>query len=64
MAIDKLYREDREIDVQLGLLSVVLQVLQRHGECMLFLSKLLFHNDLQADTLPAQHTCTVISVLA
>lgn len=31
MAVDKLYREDREVDVQLGLLSVVLQVLQRHG---------------------------------
>ena len=35
MAVDKLYREDREVDVQLGLLSVVLQVLQRHGMCML-----------------------------
>ena len=32
MAVDKLYREDREVDVQLGLLSVVLQVLQRHGK--------------------------------
>lgn len=32
MAVDKLYRDEREVDVQLGLLSVVLQVLQRHGE--------------------------------
>lgn len=54
MAIDKLYREDREIDVQLGLLSVVLQVLQRHGECKLFLNKLLSHTHLpHAYTLPA-----------
>ncbi|DBA68408.1 TPA: hypothetical protein ACH3X2_013711 [Trebouxia sp. C0005] len=32
MAIEKLYKEDRELDVQMGLLRVVLQVLQRHGE--------------------------------
>ncbi len=31
MAIEKLYKEDRELDVQMGLLRVVLQVLQRHG---------------------------------
>ena len=41
MAVDKLYREDRELDVQMGLLSVVLQVLQRHGELMLYLGGLL-----------------------
>ena len=32
MAVEKLYKEDRELDVQMGLLRVVLQVLQRHGE--------------------------------
>ncbi len=32
MAIEKLYKEDRELDVQMGLLRVVLQVLQRHGQ--------------------------------
>lgn len=32
MAVEKLYREDREPDVQMGLLRLVLQVLQRHGE--------------------------------
>ena len=31
MAVEKLYKEDREPDVQMGLLRVVLQVLQRHG---------------------------------
>ena len=31
MAVEKLYKEDRELDVQMGLLRVVLQVLQRHG---------------------------------
>ena len=31
MALEKLYKEDRELDVQMGLLRVVLQVLQRHG---------------------------------
>ena len=31
MAIEKLYKEDRELDVQMGLLRLVLQVLQRHG---------------------------------
>lgn len=33
MAVEKLYKEDRELDVQMGLLRVVLQVLQRHGKC-------------------------------
>ena len=32
MAVEKLYKEDRELDVQMGLLRVVLQVLQRHGQ--------------------------------
>ena len=32
MAVEKLYKEDRELDVQMGLLRVVLQVLQRHGK--------------------------------
>lgn len=32
MAVEKLYKEDRELDVQMGLLRLVLQVLQRHGE--------------------------------
>ena len=31
MAVEALYKEDRELDVQMGLLRVVLQVLQRHG---------------------------------
>lgn len=32
LALGKLYKEDRELDVQMGLLRVILQVLQRHGE--------------------------------
>ena len=32
MAVEKLYKEDRELDVQMGLLRLVLQVLQRHGK--------------------------------
>ena len=31
MAVGKLYKEDHELDVQMGLLRVILQVLQRHG---------------------------------
>ena len=34
MAVEKLYKEDRELDVQIGLLRVVLQVLQRHGQSL------------------------------
>lgn len=36
MAVEKLYKEDRELDVQMGLLRVVLQVLQRHGQLCSF----------------------------
>jgi len=31
-ALDSLYREDREVDVQRGLLKIVVHVLQHHGE--------------------------------
>lgn len=41
MAIEKLYKEDRELDVQMGLLRVVLQVLQRHGQSSHRLTTLL-----------------------
>ena len=32
MALDSLYREDREMDVRKGLLKIVIHVLQHHGE--------------------------------
>lgn len=32
VALDSLYREDREVDVRRGLLKIVLHVLQHHGE--------------------------------
>ena len=38
MAVEKLYKEDRELDVQMGLLRLVLQVLQRHGKPQLQLA--------------------------
>jgi Domain of unknown function (DUF1981) len=31
-SLDSLYSEDRELDVRMGLLRVLLNVLQRHGE--------------------------------
>ena len=65
MAVDKLYREDRELDVQMGLLSVVLQVLQRHGKPMLPLCGLLsvMLQGLQRYGEHMLHPCALLSVM-
>jgi hypothetical protein len=34
VALESMYKEEREPDVRLGLLRVALHVLQRHGECL------------------------------
>jgi hypothetical protein len=34
VALESMYKEEREPDVRLGLLRVTLHVLQRHGECL------------------------------
>ena len=39
VALETLYKDAGEADVQLGILRVVLQILQRHGECQVPLSK-------------------------
>lgn len=34
VALDSLYREDREADVRRGLLKIVVNLLQHHGDCL------------------------------
>lgn len=34
VALESMYKEEREPDVRLGLLRIALHVLQRHGECL------------------------------